>query len=74
MIGIRPRARKGRRRRFVDVVPPSAPFPPTGTRLAAKLRQDRTEQYGLTACPVCGLRCAVLVDGHCRDCNPEDAA
>ena len=32
------------------------------------------ERFGIASCPSCGEKVAVLVDGVCLDCQPEDAA
>ena len=47
-----------------------APVQPTVDEMNALI----DERFGIATCPSCGERVAVLVDGVCRDCQPEDAA
>ena len=47
---------------YPSFLPP--PGPPTVNIVA---------EYGVTVCPECGEKVAVLIDGQCRDCGGDAA-
>lgn len=49
------------------VAPPFRPVPVTPSRFESL-------RFGISYCPDCNAKVSVLVNGLCRDCQPEDAA
>lgn len=48
------------------VAPPFRPVPVTPSRFESL-------RFGISYCPQCGEKVAVLCDGVCRDCGPDVA-